>query len=75
MGRTPAVVRSDALALACTAVGSASFRHEPVLDVEVAHPGVVVEVVVGHVRVAGRRRDHDGPERGSGGRRVGPLSM
>ena len=34
----------------------------PVLDVEVVHLGLVVEVVVRHPRVVGRRRDHDEPE-------------
>ena len=34
----------------------------PVLDVEVAHLGLVVEVMVRHFRVVGRRRDHDEPE-------------
>ena len=41
----------------------------PVLDVEVAHLGLVVEVVVRHLRVVGRRPDHDEPERVTGGRR------
>ena len=45
----------------------------PVLDVEVVHLGLVVEVVVRHVRVVGRRRDHDDPERGPGGRRGWPA--
>ena len=44
-----------------------------VLDVDVAHLGLFVEVVVRHVRVVGRRRDHDEPERGPGGRRGGPA--
>ena len=41
----------------------------PVLDVDVAHLGLVVEVAVRHLWVVGRRRDHDDPERGAGGRR------
>ena len=46
----------------------------PVLDVEVAHPGLIVEVVVSHVRVVGRRwREHDEHERGSGGKRGRPA--
>ena len=55
------------LAPAAGAVSARRLRW-PVLDVEVAHLGLVVEVVVRHVRVAGRRRDHDEPERGPGGR-------
>ena len=45
----------------------------PVLNVEAAHLGLVIEVVVRHVRVAGRRRDHDEPERGPGERRGRPA--
>ena len=45
-----------------------SGRGGPVLDVEVAHLGLVVEVVVRHLRVVGRRRDHYEPEGGSSGR-------
>ena len=45
----------------------------PVLDVEGAHPGLVVEVVVRQVRVVGRRCDYDEPERGPGGRRGRPA--
>ena len=45
----------------------------PVLVVEVAHLGVVVEVVVRHVRVGERRRDHDEPEGGFGERRGRPA--
>ena len=45
----------------------------PVLDVEVVHLGLVVEVVVRHLRVVGRGRDHDEPERRAGGRRGRPA--
>ena len=45
----------------------------PVLDVEVVYLGLVVEVVVRHVRVVGRRRDHEEPERGPGRRRGRPA--
>ena len=45
----------------------------PVLDVESVHLPLDVEVVVRHVRVVGRRRDHDEPEGGSGGRRGRPA--
>ena len=41
----------------------------PVLDVEVAYLSLVAGVVVRHLRVVGRRRDHDDPERGACGRR------
>ena len=48
-------------------------RGGPVLDVEVAHLGLAVEVVVRHLRVVGRRGDHDEPERGAGGRQRRPA--
>ena len=44
----------------------------PVLDVDVAHLGLVAGVVVRRLRVVGRRRDHGEPERGAGGRRSRP---
>ena len=46
---------------------------EPVLDVDVAHLGLFVEVAVRRLRVVGRRRDHGEPERGAGGRRGRPA--
>ena len=57
--------------------GAGSDRNErsvhggcvgPVLDVEVAHLGLVVEVMVGHLRVAGRRISSRGRLSSTGGR-------
>ena len=45
----------------------------PLLDVDVSHLGLFVEVAVRRLRVVGRRRDHGEPERGAGGRRSRPA--
>jgi len=47
----------------------------PLLDVESVHLRLAAEVVSRHVRVAGRRLDHDEPEGGPAGGGVGRLSM
>ena len=68
MARSSGYTACDAVRLTAGAACSGRTRGQCTV-----HLRLVVEVVVGHLRVVGRRRDHDEPERGPGGRRGRPA--